>query len=108
MLYIYRAEKFMASEARFRVELDDDFIGMIAPNEYYTLELEPGDYVLKIWYQAPMDDPSIGNLEIALKSEEVHFIEVEPKMGFRAAKMSIEKVPADVGQSLILKGKAMN
>ena len=108
VLYIYRAKKLMASESRFRVDLDDDIVGMIAPNEYYTLELEPGDYVLRVWYQAPMDEPSIGSLEVAVKSEEVHFIEIEPKMGFRAAKMAIEKVPADVGQGLILKGKALN
>jgi hypothetical protein len=90
------------------VELNDDIVGMIAPNEYYRLDIDPGDYVVTVWSRDIQDNLSIGNLEIALKPNEVSFIEVKPKMGWKAFKMSVEEIPAELGQRLVLDGEPLN
>jgi hypothetical protein len=107
-IYIHRAKKFAASELTFRVELNEDMVGPMAPNEYYRLDLDPGEYVVTVWSRDIQDNLSIGNLEVTLQANEVSFIEVKPKMGWKAFKMSVEEIPADVGHSLILKGRAVN
>lgn len=107
-LYIHRAKKFAASEVTFRVELNEETVGPMSPNQYYRLDLEPGDYVVKVWSRDIQDNLSIGNLEIAVKSNKTSFIEVKPKMGWKAFKMSVEEVPAELGQRLVLDGDPLN
>ena len=107
-LFIHRAKKFMASEMNFRVELNNDIVGLIAPNEFYRLELEPGKYVVTVRSRDIAGNQSMGNLEVALKPDETSFIEIEPKAGWKAIKMSVETVSYEKGQRLVLNGERLN
>ena len=108
IIFIHRAKKFMASEMKFRVELNDTFVGLVAPNEYYRLELEQGKYVVTVRSSDIAGNESMGNLEIALEPDEASFIEVEPKAGWKAIKISVEEVPAEPGQRLMRDGEQLN
>jgi hypothetical protein len=107
-LFIHRAKKLAASEVTFRVELNDETVGPMTPNQYYRLDLEPGVYVVKVWSRDIQDNLSIGSLEIAVKPDKASFIEVKPKMGWKAFKMSVEEVPDELGQRLVLDGVSLN
>lgn len=108
VIFIHRAKKFMASEVKFRVELNDTVVGLIASNEYYRLELEQGKYIVTVRSSDIAGNESMGNLEIALEPDEASFIEVEPKAGWKAIKISVEEVPAEPGQRLIRDGEQLN
>ena len=108
VLYVHRADKFAASEAIFRVELDNEVVGPIARNEYYRLDLDPGDHYLKVWSRDVQGNVSVGELDVALTSGEVSFVEVEPRMGWKTFKMSVEEVSENAGRKLVLEGKALN
>jgi hypothetical protein len=107
-LFIHRANKFGASEMIFRLKVNDHPIGPMAPNEYYRLDLEPGEYVVTVRSRDITGAQSTGKLEIELEPDQLNFIEIKPKMGWKALKLIVEEVPVEVGRRLVLDGKALN
>lgn len=98
-IYVVRDDGFAGSAIAFRIELDGRSIGSIAPGTYHLFELEPGDHVVAISTQENADYEKIDVIE-----GENYFIEVEPKWGMIAARVSIELIDTERGQKLVIDG----
>lgn len=98
-IYVVRDDDFKGSAIAFRIEVDGRSIGSIAPGTYHLLELNPGDHTLLATTQENSDHEKIG-----LAEGQIYFIEVEPKWGVIAARVSLEIVDEQRGKKLVIDG----
>lgn len=98
-IYVVRDDGFAGSAIAFRIELDGRSIGSIAPGTYHLFELEPGDHIVAASTQENADHETVNVME-----GENYFIEIEPKWGMIAARVSLEMVEFERGQKLVIDG----
>lgn len=99
-IYIVRKETFAGSAVLFKIDLNGKSIGGIAPGTYHLIELEPGKYTVSVTTAENEDHET---LDIA--AGENHFLEIKPKMGWLAARVSVERVGSDRGRELVIEGE---
>ena len=99
-VYIVREEAFMGSAVLFSVDVDGKCCGGIAPGTYHLLELEPGTYTVSVQTPENQDHEIIDVAE-----GKNYFIEIKPKMGWIAARVSLESIDAERGEQLVIDGE---
>ena len=99
-IYVVREDVFKGSGVVFKIDLDGKSCGSVAPGTYHLFELQPGQHVVSVSTQENADH------KIVMVAEGMnYFVEILPKMGWMAARVSVERIDEKRGRQLVIDGK---
>lgn len=99
-IYVVREAGFGGSAVAFKIDLDGRSLGSVAPGTYLLFELSEGQHVVSVTTQENSDHEIIETI-----AGTNYFIEIKPKMGFMAARVSVEKIDEARGKQLVIDGE---
>jgi hypothetical protein len=99
-IYVVRENVFEGSAIVFQVLLNGKVQGAIAPGTYFLFEVSPGSHAVAVITQESADSEKFE--AVAGKN---YFIEIKPKVGWVAARASVDKIDDDRGRKLVIDGK---
>ena len=96
-IYIVRKQEFAGSAVLFDVDLNGRSFGGVAPGTYHLLELSPGKYTVSVTTRENRDHEIIEAAE-----GKNYFVEIKPKMGWIAARVSVDLIDPVDGEKLVM------
>ena len=103
-VYIVREKTLVGSLVEIEVIVNGQHIGPINIGTYHLLELRPDRYIIAAY--ANKADHKKSDMALEVVEGENHFIQVEPVFGF-SPKASVERIDADLGRSMVIKGSRL-
>ena len=99
-IYVAREDTFAGSAVLLQVLLDGKVQGAVAPGTYLLFSVSPGSHSVAVITQENAESATI-----AAQAGQNYFIEVEPVMGWAAARASVKQIIPEKGHELVVKGK---
>jgi hypothetical protein len=91
-IYVTRQDQFTGSAVLFQLVVDQHAIGGIAPGTYHLIPVEPGHHTISV---TTAENQSIE--EVDVEAGHSYFFEVEPKMGWFAARAEVDPLSEEEG-----------
>ena len=99
-IYVVRDGRFSGSAVLFQIMLDGKIKGSVAPGTYLLLEVGAGSHTVAV-----MTRENVDRVRLEAMAGSNYFIEVEPKMGWLAARVMLTEIDASKGRRLVIEGK---
>jgi hypothetical protein len=95
-IYVTREDQFTGSAVLFQLVVDQRVIGGLAPGTYHLIQVEPGHHTISV---TTAENQSIE--EVDAEAGQSYFFEVEPRMGWFAARAEVEPLSEEEGRAAI-------
>ena len=95
-IYVTREDQFTGSAVLFQLVVDQRVIGGIAPGTYHLIRVEPGHHTISV---TTSENQSIE--EVDAVAGRIYFFEVEPRMGWIAARAEVEPLTEAEGRAAV-------
>ena len=95
-IYVTREDQFTGSAVLFQLVVDQRVIGGIAPGTYHLIRVKPGHHTISV---TTSENQSIE--EVDAVAGRIYFFEVEPRMGWIAARAEVEPLSEAEGRAAI-------
>ncbi len=99
-IYVVRDGSFAGSAVLFQIMLDGKIKDSVAPGTYLLLEVNGGPHTVAV-----MTRENVDRVRLEARAGSNYFIEVEPKMGWLAARVILTEIDASKGRRLVIEGK---
>lgn len=95
-IYVTRKDQFTGSAVLFQLVVDQRVIGGIAPGTYHLVRVEPGHHTISV---TTSENQSVEEVDAVAGRN--YFFEVEPRMGWIAARAEVEPLSEEEGRAAI-------
>lgn len=99
-IYVVREDTFVGSAVLLQVLLNGRVQGAVAPGTYLLFSVSPGSHSVAVITQENAE-----SVTIQARSGKNYFIDVEPVMGWAAARTSVKQISPKEGHEFVIKGK---